>query len=214
MKRHALIHSDEKKLACIWCPYRTNIDSNLRKHCRVRHNEDYPPITRPKVAKTSSLDAASAPTPPPVTSRAAALPRLNVDSANEGMALQLLTPSPTADDANMRVMFVEPSSKSQKEVRISSDSSVLFSIIEYVSCASGELSDQLLETEVEAQPSDKLQTLSAGTDNLNEFIFFDMIESDMPEALKFDDDVEASADAKMSSAASCGLASELLPDQT
>ena len=50
MQRHVLTHTAEKKHACLWCPYRSNIDSNLRKHCLSKHNEEYPPKVRQPVS--------------------------------------------------------------------------------------------------------------------------------------------------------------------
>ena len=108
VKRHVLTHSDEKKFSCLWCPYRTKIDSNLRKHCRARHNEEYPPLTRNKVVPCSSdSNVVDEVMLTPAVSRSVTRPRLTIATV-DGTAVQL-TPSPSADNANMQVMLVDPS---------------------------------------------------------------------------------------------------------
>ena len=56
-----LTHTAEKNYACLWCPYRSNLDSNLRKHCRNKHGENYPPIVRHSVGnrRPPSVNASS-----------------------------------------------------------------------------------------------------------------------------------------------------------
>lgn len=42
-----MVHTGEKKIACPYCTYRCNLDSNLRKHCIAKHNMEHPPKRKP-----------------------------------------------------------------------------------------------------------------------------------------------------------------------